>query len=105
MIQALTSSLHEGIVHAEREQRFSEIAEKVLDDTTQHIDVCHLLKARVTLHAKETLLCFLDQLVRAKGRLVHNIHTEDRIGRYTTYPAEQWCCTVLPAADSLGCGK
>lgn len=68
MIQGLTSSLHEGIVHAEREQRLSEIAEKVLDDTTQHIDVCHLLKARVTFHAKKTLLCLFDQLVRAEGK-------------------------------------
>ena len=68
MIQVLTSGLHEGIVHAECKQRLSEIAEKVLDDTAQHIDVCHLLKARVTLYTKETLLRLLDQLVRAEGR-------------------------------------
>ena len=67
-VHVLTSGLHEGIVHAECEQRLSEIAEKVLDDTAQHIDVCHLLKARVTLHTKETLLRFLNQLIRAEGR-------------------------------------
>jgi len=62
---SLTCGLHEGLVQSEGEQRLTEFAEEVLDDTTEYIYVFHSLKSRVASYTKKTFLHLLDHLLRA----------------------------------------
>ena len=52
----LTSSLHEGLVEVEGEQRLREVPEEVLEDARDHVDVLHLTEGRESLASQQLLL-------------------------------------------------
>lgn len=69
--QTLTSSIHEGTVEAEGQQRFFEIPQEVLEETSDGMDIFHLAEQGNGLPTQELLFQVLDHSIRAR----HSVQT------------------------------